>query len=460
MKPSFSLLNLVITIALVVGGGSLFADPPAERAPSTPSAEQESSKEDNRDQVADELADLRSRLLAAEERIEQLETDPSVAPEGRVAMSSARDESPAALLTFSRGGVSATIGGYLDLEYRDEHGSSPTFRQHRFVPLIDAKFGERFHFAAEIEFEDGGSDAPAGDGSTKVEFAALDWRVGEEFTFRAGAILVPLGRFNLYHDSPLNDFTDRPLVTRSVIPTTLTDAGVGVLGSYETSESGVLDYQFYAVNGFEGLEPDSTSPTGFSSNFNTSSGLRGGRPSLKSDGSKGISGTGRVGYSPILGVDLGVSGFHGAYDSEGDRDLFVSAFDWKIEGGALTSSLAGWGFGGEVARADIERDSVARDSGVPDDLWGFVAETQYHFMPESFLKAAPSLLSDESTFTAAVRFDHVELGSERTQRWTFGLNFRPIEETVFKFDYQVNLEDGSHTREDNDAILFSVATYF
>ena len=231
MKPSFSLLNLVITIALVVGGGSLFADPPAERAPSTPSAEQESSKEDNRDQVADELADLRSRLLAAEERIEQLETDPTVAPEGRVAMSSARDESPAALLTFSRGGVSATIGGYLDLEYRDEHGSSPTFRQHRFVPLIDAKFGERFHFAAEIEFEDGGSDAPAGDGSTKVEFAALDWRVGEEFTFRAGAILVPLGRFNLYHDSPLNDFTDRPLVTRSVIPTTLTDAGVGVLGS-------------------------------------------------------------------------------------------------------------------------------------------------------------------------------------------------------------------------------------
>ncbi len=59
-----------------------------------------------------------------------------------------------------------------------------------------------------------------------------------------------------------------------------------------------------------------------------------------------------------------------------------------------------------------------------------------------------------------MRLDHVELGGERTNRVTFGLNFRPIEETVFKIDYQLNYEDESHGRIDNDAFLFSIATYF
>ena len=55
------------------------------------------------------------------------------------------------------------------------------------LDAIDAKV------AAEIEFEFGGSDAAAGDGETKVEFAILDYVFHEAFAFRAGAILVPLG---------------------------------------------------------------------------------------------------------------------------------------------------------------------------------------------------------------------------------------------------------------------------
>ena len=43
---------------------------------------------------------------------------------------------------------------------------------------------------------------------------------------------------------------------------------------------------------------------------------------------------------------------------------------------------------------------------------------------------------------------------------TFGLNFRPIEETVFKFDYQFNLEDWERDEVKNDAVLVSVASYF
>jgi hypothetical protein len=48
----------------------------------------------------------------------------------------------------------------------------------------------------------------------------------------------------------------------------------------------------------------------------------------------------------------------------------------------------------------------------------------------------------------------------RSQRVNPGLNFRPTEETVFKIDYQLNFEERSRTRVRNDALLFSVATYF
>ncbi len=407
----------------------------------------------------DLLRELRDRLEGAEERIRVLEERASPLGGDGGDGGEAESTAPRHWLHSDVLGGRASLGGYIDLEARDEHGSTPTFRVHRFVPQIDARIG-RLHVAAEIEFEDGGSDGSNGEGETKIEFAVVDWQFGGAFTLRGGALLVPLGRFNLNHDSPLNDFTDRPLVAVTVIPTTLTDAGIGGLGEFEVGEEGSVGYEVYVVNGFEGLVADPTTATGLRSEFDTSSGLRNGRPSLKADGSSGLSAVGRVDYSPRLGIEFGVSAEHGPYDVDGDLDLWIAAFDLEIAGGAVASFLEGFELLGEIARSDLERDAVARASGVPDDLWGFVVEANRHFMPESFRRALPSVFTPDSTLTAAVRFDHAELGSERTQRLTFGLNFRPIEETVFKFDLQFNYEDGSHGRVDNDAILFSIATYF
>ena len=191
----------------------------------------------------------------------------------------------------------------------------------------------------------------------------------------------------------------------------------------------------------------------------TGSGIRGGRPSLRRDGSQGIAQTGRVAWSPMLGMNFGYSTHYGAYDVDGDLDLWINALDFEIEGAALSDSLAGFAMVGEIARADIERDAVARASGIPDDLWGFTVDLAYHWLPQSLIDRAPRIFSESSTFTTAIRAEHVELGGVRSQRLTFGFNFRPIEETVFKFDYQSNLEDGSRSSIDNDAFLFSVATY-
>ena len=353
-----------------------------------------------------------------------------------------------------------TIGGYIDLEYVDRQGSNSTFRNHRFVPFIYSQLTDKVRFAAEIEFEYGGSDAAADDGETKVEFAALDVSFHEAFGIRAGAILSPLGRFNLYHDSPMNDLTDRPLVDRVIAPTTFTEAGIGAFGTIYPGDESTLTYEIYLVNGFAGLEEDATAPTGFTSNITLGSGLRGARPSLRSDNNNSRAAVGRIAYSPRLGIEVGASSHAGKYDDKGDNWLVVSILDLTIDGAAINESLAGWEFMAEVARADISRDTLARTSGVPDDMWGFYAQFNYHFMVEPLEDLLPSAFGGEATFTAVTRIEHIEIDDTRTQRITSGVNYRLTEDTVFKFDYQFNFEDWHRDAVRNDAVLVSVASYF
>lgn len=352
------------------------------------------------------------------------------------------------------------LGGYVDLEYFDVEGRNRRFTQHRFVPFIYADVTENVKFAAEIEFEYGGSDAEAGDGETKVEFATIDYVFDEAFAFRAGAILVPLGKFNLIHDSPVNDLTDRPLVDQTVIPTTLTEAGLGFFGSAYPGGESKLDYEVYAVNGFRGLVDDADSATGSESLFSASSGTRNGRASLRVDNNNSMAGVGRVAYSPTLGAEVGLSAHAGKYDDAGENWLVIYAVDAIFQPSRFVSVLSGLEFQGEFARAEIERDDLAEASGVPDDLWGVYGQMNYHFMFDFLRESLPGVFKEESTFTFVTRVDHTELDSTRTERVTLGLNFRPIEDTVFKFDYQFNFEDWDRNEVRNDAFVFSIASYF
>jgi hypothetical protein len=85
-------------------------------------------------------------------------------------------------------------------------------------------------------------------------------------------------------------------------------------------------------------------------------------------------------------------------------------------------------------------------------MQGYYIQGNYHFMPEFLKKWAPSHFTNASTFTAVVRWEQVDTDTDdRTktnvtgnrrelERLTLGLNFRPIEDTVFKFDWQFNTQ--------------------
>src|SRR5262249_58974214 len=92
------------------------------------------------------------------------------------------------------------------------------------------------------------SDSTTGTG-VSLEFAFLDYLINEPVNIRAGIILLPVGKFNLLHDSPLNDLTDRPLVAQLIIPTTMSETGAGFYGTFYPGRTSKLDYELYVTTG-------------------------------------------------------------------------------------------------------------------------------------------------------------------------------------------------------------------
>lgn len=365
----------------------------------------------------------------------------------------------------------AIVGGYVDVMYNNlsrqnlDNPSRHSFGQQRMVPFIYADITDHVKFATEIEIERGGPSVA--DGSMQIEFAQLDYLVNETINIRAGILLMPVGKFNLLHDSPLNDLVDRPMVSRIVIPSTWFEAGAGIYGTLYPTSLSKLDYELYVVNGMSSLAPGSA-PTDL--------GVRSTRGNVSRDRDDSKAVVGRVAFSPMLGIEVAGSGYHGQYKPSGGAvgagyiDLF--ALDWTFQRGPFEVI-------GESAWSRISNNGTG-----PAGMQGYYIQGNYHFMPEFLKKLAPSHFTDASTFTAVVRWEQVDtdtddrtktlaLGNRRElERLTLGLNFRPIEDTVFKFDWQFNAQKdaqglvnggdlGLATNPINgNGFLIQAATYF
>lgn len=375
----------------------------------------------------------------------------------------------------------ATIGGYADVMYNIlsrqnlDNPSRNSFGQQRLVPFIYADITDRVKFAAEIEIERGGTNSPQGDGSIQIEFAQLDYLVDERINLRGGILLMPVGKFNLLHDSPLNDLVDRPMVSRLIIPSTWFEAGAGIYGTFYPSALSKIDYELYAVNGM-------TQTAGAITDL----GIRSARGSVSRDRDDSKAIVGRLAFSPMLGIEIAGSGYHGQYKPStatiGSGNIDIFAVDWTLQRGPFELI-------GEAAWTRISNNNatgVAGNGIGPAGMFGYYVQGNYHFMPEILKRLAPSHFSDASTFTATVRWEQIDtdtdnrtvggantLGNRRElDRLTVGLNFRPVEDMVFKINWQHNTQNGAvgltpagdlgtaNSPMDGDGFLFQAATYF
>ncbi|MBI1979310.1 MAG: hypothetical protein HYS58_00945 [Elusimicrobia bacterium] len=385
---------------------------------------------------------LSCAMLRADEKTEERNTDKRGEISGPVAQGLYSKP------VWRKMGRGSYLGGYMDFEYRSRQDGKQKFEALRMVPFIYADIAEGLRFATEIEFEHGGATSSGG-GDAKLEFAFLDYDLlGESLGFRGGILLDPLGKFNLIHDSPINDLNDRPQVSRLILPSTFYEPGAGFFGTLYPTDSSKMDYQIYVTQGFNG----GSNGNGKISN---TSGLRNARSNVNGSGDNNeqVSYVGRIGFSPILGSEIGVSLHTGPWDDAGKNNLSVYALDWGFQWKGLE-------FLGEYGNAEIERSTPTHTS-VPGRMDGYYLQLNYHFLEDAIRKG--------SVFTGVARWDHTDLDllnqtsaqtANSAQRLTLGLNFRPIEQTVFKIDYQINYEDLAPARTHNNAWVLGFATYF
>jgi len=391
----------------------------------------------------------------------------------------------------------AIVGGYMDIQYRSQRktsiengfgGTTNGFDQQRFVPFIYADITEHVKMASELEIEHGIRETSDNELEFGLEFAHIDYLVNEPFNLRAGILLLPIGKFNLLHDSPLNDLTDRPLVSQFIIPSTVSETGAGFYGTVYPGRTSKLDYEFYVTTGPCGYDKSGTPLV------NETDGTRGARQRKcsASDGldlNNGKAVVGRVAYSPMLGVEVAGSGYYGNSAPNGNYNpLSITAIDWTLQRGPFeVIGEAAWAYargnsraiqtntiGGGVAPGSLLA-GIGGNSGIgipPQRMNGFYIQGNYHFMPEFLTKLSPKRFGEGSTFTAAIRYDKVNTNqddSNGTGGWgnmeqiSFGLNYRPIEDAVFKISYQYQpkaFNPNTIERVHDSALVISAATYF
>lgn len=373
---------------------------------------------------------------------------------------------------FTRDVVGKTsIGGYFDTDFNFPVSGNSFFNQHRLILQVSSYLHERLFFNTEIEYEYGallGTGTP-NDGQLKVEQIFLDYKIEDYLIFRAGGLIIPMGRLNVLHDSDFRDTVDRPLFNRFIIPSTWTETGAGFYGLIPLNEEWELNYEAYVVQGLQDQLSDGL-------------GLRRARNSLSVDNNNNKGFTTRVGVSPAIGTEFGLGGYYAAIDADSKKNLGMVVADFNTswgpfellgEGGVVmfdptTQNAADPATALLPGNANVVSDVVTPLIG---PMWGYYLEGHYHFFPEFLENTFLTSGFERPVLTAFARISQIDtdastLNQNDRSRITVGLNYRPITNTVFKLEYQWNIENEAFIRNDpsleraNNQIVASVATGF
>jgi len=328
--------------------------------------------------------------------------------------------------------------GYGELHLASPQTGKDTIDFHRMVWGLSYQFDDKVSLHTEIDFEHAGQEM-------ELEYAYLDFNINPLLNVRAGAILMPVGPLNEFHEPPLFYSVERPRMQNTVIPTTWQEGGIGLFGA---SEAG-LKYRLYLVSGLN------------ASGFSKDKGIRGGRNKLSAGKASTNNDTiptagddfaivGRLEYAGIPGLNAGLSGY------KGDADQGVAAnvgVDVMIKEADLRYRIKGLDIQAVYAQVDIgNANQLPVANGVGEKIVGWFGEVAYRigrFVPF----ARMSELNTQDVVPTGVTADK----KNDLSIATYGLAFYPIPEVAFKADWE-NVEDGNG--DDAETVNVGVAYMF
>ena len=403
-----------ILCMLLVGVGPAHAE--------TPMAETSASS------LEADVEELERKLDIVTDELRKLKEETAV-PEAK-ALESKYGLGPAASKVYSRDrGLS--LGGYGEFNYKESlSDGDDTYDFVRLVLYAGYKFTDRIVFNSEIEFEHASTGENDEDGEVSVEQAYLDFLVKEWANVRAGLVLVPVGFINELHEPPFFHGNERPSVERQIIPSTWRANGIGVFGDIGETVS----YRTYVV-------------TSLRAERFSSANLRDGRQNGNRDKAKDFSWVGRVDYTPVLGLDFGVSIYVGN-QGQGD-ELVLGATTEEVD--AFMQMYEGhvqWHYRGLEIRAlgvytnleDTEELSINAAEPIGSDMWGAYGEVAYDlmpwFLPDSDQYLAPWVRYSRYNTQEDVPSGFVADDEQNREDVEVGFSYKPIPQVVIKTEYR------------------------
>ena len=406
------------------------------------------------------------------------------------------------------------LGGYGSVRYEGSslEDQKNTFTYRRFVLTTDANIAPGIRAYMELEFErfrklelerttaknsEGGLTTEqaiegTNDSEIALEQAWLQYDVNDWLNLRAGNVLVPLGRFNINHDDNRWDIPRRTLVDRGVpvLPAEAawSELGVGFLGNLPVGEQSEFSYQAYVVNGlsldteFEQIlstRRGDTTLNAVEAKVQPSAGTFG------NDVKDAKAVTGRMALSPLIGHDIGVSGYFGQYtpDFLGKEDLWSLAADgrtgwgpFELEGEYVYTHFDGVKnvakrFAREALNHETESEAGDVETEVEFELanlarakQGYWLEARYRFWPAFLNDTFLGRRFDSPQLVAVLRGEQVWLdglvqevdfaGGRLTDfeedhryvsRFTVGLAYRPVPMVAFQLAYEYTMTDSGQS---------------
>lgn len=320
-----------------------------------------------------------------------------------------------------------TVGGYGELHYNNLDGKENQVDFHRFVLFFGHEFADDLRFFSELEVEHAfsGEGKP---GEVELEQAFIEYDINPNHHVLAGLYLVPVGIINETHEPPTFYGVERNAVEKNIIPSTWWEAGIGLNGDLAPG----WKYDLMLSSGLD-------SPT---SSFS----IRSGRKKVaKAPGEDGAL-TGRIRYTGVPGLEVGVALQHQMDITQGDQDidanLLEAHVDYERNGFGLRALYASWWL--DDGDAGIGPKAIGADR---QD--GFYIEPSYKF------KVA------RGEFGVFARYQEWNNkaggnGGDDKEQIDIGFNYWPVEDVVLKFDYQF-LNDAAG---DNDGFNLGIGYQF
>lgn len=320
------------------------------------------------------------------------------------------------------------ISGYMEMHLNaplDRADGDAALDFHRFVLIFSHGFSDRLRFVGELELEHAFVEGLEEAGEVELEQAYIDVLIKPSFNLRAGMVLVPVGIINERHEPPVFYGVERPFVDTVIIPTTWFDAGAGVHGRIGSTWA----YRAYVMAPLDATE------------FSADEGLRGGVQKGSRANVRNLAITGRVEYTRVPGLTVGVSGWRG------DTGFNLPRLDPSVGVIELDARFRRSGFEarGQFARAFIGdagrlNDALTLIIGVSPNI---ARQLQGYYLEASRLFPLRRWAHEVAFFARFEDFDtqfrmpegHDPIPDFNRRAWTVGASYYLDPDVAVKFDY-------------------------